>query len=216
MILLCIESSSDPTVIGLVEADILLKEVLLQDRDQLASTIAQLLAECGKRVEEINAIAIGIGPGSFTGLRVGLAYAKGMARALSIPIWPVSSLQILASNAIAQYDSITAFTPARKGLAHTQSFSGNDLICETEASVEEYESIMDKLREGAALVGPAVHKLEPELYSSLEKYISQDSMMHRAHAENLARLAREQWQNITPPDAGTLVPVYGMDFGKKL
>jgi tRNA threonylcarbamoyl adenosine modification protein YeaZ len=216
MIVLCIESSSDPTVIGLVDDSTLLKEVLLEDRDQLASAIAQLLAECGKKVEEIDAIAIGIGPGSFTGLRVGLAYAKGLARALTIPIWPVSSLQVLASNAIGQYNSIIAFTPARKGQAHAQRFSGKDLSDETEAAVVEYESMRDMANEGTAIVGPAIHKLEPDVYSSLEKYIPQDSTMHRAHAEKLARLARDHWQNITAPDAGTLVPVYGMDFGKKL
>jgi tRNA A37 threonylcarbamoyladenosine modification protein TsaB len=137
-----------------------------------------------------------------------------MARALSIPIWPVSSLKILASNAVGQYDSVIAFTPARKGQAHSQKFSGRDLSCETEAAVVEYESMRDMASEGTALVGPAIHKLEPELYSVLEKYIPQDSTMHRAHSERLAHLARELWQHITPPDAGALVPVYGMDFGK--
>jgi tRNA threonylcarbamoyladenosine biosynthesis protein TsaB len=214
MTLLCIESSSDPTVLGIEESGTLLKEILLEDRDQLSFAVAQLLAECGKRVGDLDAIAIGIGPGSFTGLRVGLAFAKGMTHALSIPIWPVSSLQVLASNAAGQYDSIIAFTPARRGQAHVQSFSGTELKPATEAAVAEYESISRMLNDGTALVGPAIHKLEAELHAALEKYIPRNPAMHRAHANKLAMLAQARWKDTIPPDAGALVPVYGLEFGK--
>ena len=214
MTLLCIETSADPSVIGIVEDGRLLKEILLQDRDRLSATVAQILEECEKKADDLQAIAIGIGPGSFTGLRVGLAFAKGMARALVIPIWPVSSLQLFAANVQGQYNSIIAFTPARRGQAHVQKFNGSDLAFETESIVMEYESIGGMLNDEVVLVGPAVIKLEVKLQADYKNYIACETDAHRAHAEKLAELAGNQWTHASPPDAGELVPVYGLEFGK--
>ncbi|MBU1638589.1 tRNA (adenosine(37)-N6)-threonylcarbamoyltransferase complex dimerization subunit type 1 TsaB [bacterium] len=214
MILLCIETSADPSVIGLVKDGQLLQEVLLADRDLLPAAVAQLLSECGKQSGDINVIAIGIGPGSFTGLRVGLAYAKGMARALSIPIWPVPSLQIFAANLRGRYDSIVAFAPARRGQAHVQKFNGSDLSPATELTVMEYESIRTILSEHTVLVGPAVTKLDAALQADYKNYIARESDAHRAHSLLLAELAGNLWAHTTPPAAGELVPVYGLEFGK--
>lgn len=214
MILLCIETSADPTVLGLVEDGKLLKEILLQDRDTLPLTVDLLLKECDKSVDDLFAIAIGIGPGSFTGLRVGLAFAKGMARALSIPIWPVFSLQVLAANQVGRYDSIIAITPARRGQAHLQKFCGSDLASATDLSVVEYESIGGMLKDGVVLVGPAVAKLEAKLQADYKNYIACEADMHHAHADKLAELASNQWARVSPPDTGDLVPVYGLEFGK--
>lgn len=214
MTLLCIETSADPSVIGLVADGKLLKETLLADRDLLPVAVSELLSACDKQSGDINAIAIGIGPGSFTGLRVGLAYAKGMARALSIPLWPVSSLQIFAANLRGQYDSIIAFSPARRGQAHVQKFNGADLSEATELTVLEYESIRAILTENTALVGPAVTKLDAKLQTDYKEYIARESDAHRAHSLLLAELATQQWSHTEPPAAGDLVPVYGLEFGK--
>jgi tRNA threonylcarbamoyladenosine biosynthesis protein TsaB len=214
MTLLCIETSADPSVIGLVEDGQLRKEILLADRDLLPATVMKMLEECGKSVDDLHAIAMGIGPGSFTGLRVGLAYAKGMARALSIPIWPVSSLQLFAANVQGQYDSIIAFTPARRGQAHVQIFNGTDLVPATESTLTEYESIGEILNGNIVLVGPAVQKLEVKLQTAHKEYIACKTDAHRAHADKLAALASELWAHASPPDAGDLVPVYGMEFGR--
>ena len=55
-----------------------------------------LLARLSISPREIDAVAVTIGPGSFTGLRIGMASAKGFADALQIPIAPVSALEVLA------------------------------------------------------------------------------------------------------------------------
>lgn len=56
----------------------------------------ELLRESGRSVQEIEAIAVGVGPGSFTGVRVAVGLAKAMAFSLQVPVWPVSTLRALA------------------------------------------------------------------------------------------------------------------------
>jgi len=58
--------------------------------------VDQLIDRCGKSLDELEAIVVARGPGSFTGLRVGLAAAKGMAHGLGVPVVGVSSLEALA------------------------------------------------------------------------------------------------------------------------
>ena len=62
----------------------------------LMPRIAEVIERAGLDYPEINRIAVGVGPGSFTGLRVGIATARGLAVAHGLPIHPVSSLRALA------------------------------------------------------------------------------------------------------------------------
>jgi tRNA threonylcarbamoyladenosine biosynthesis protein TsaB len=64
--------------------------------EQLAPAIRQLVDWTGVRLDQLAAIAIGVGPGLFTGLRVGVTTAKVMAQALRIPVVPVPSLDLVA------------------------------------------------------------------------------------------------------------------------
>lgn len=64
--------------------------------EKIIPLIKELLDEVGRRVQEIEAIAVGVGPGSFTGVRVAVGLAKAMAFSLQVPVWPVSTLRALA------------------------------------------------------------------------------------------------------------------------
>jgi tRNA threonylcarbamoyladenosine biosynthesis protein TsaB len=182
-------------------------------RDTLPAATAELLQRANITARELRAIVIGIGPGSFTGLRVGLAFAKGMARAANLPLWPLSSLKVFAANVAKEFEAVAAFSPARRGQAHMQIFNGNDLTAATPAQVVEYEKIGTLLPAKCTLVGPGIQKLPAELAENLKQFLSPESEQHRAHAEKMAKIALTEWPNKPALDPGDLVPEYGLEFG---
>lgn len=64
---------------------------------ELAPAVIQLLVRCGSSIEDIEGIGVAIGPGSFTSLRVGISFVKGLAFSRNIPIAGINSLDILAN-----------------------------------------------------------------------------------------------------------------------
>jgi len=83
----------------------------------------EILSALGISVQDVSAIAVAIGPGSFTGLRVGLAAAKGFAHALEVPIVGISSLEALACQLIGVSRTIAPILDARRGEVFTAPFS---------------------------------------------------------------------------------------------
>jgi tRNA threonylcarbamoyladenosine biosynthesis protein TsaB len=211
-VILCLESSADPSVIGLVEGEDLLVERVFSERDRFADEVEKILREAKVSPRRLSQIAVGIGPGSFTGLRVSLAFAKGMARALAIPIWPVSSLKIIAANLAACGQPVAVISPARRGQVHYALFDCLLLEMIEGPVVIGHAALLECLPPDAVLLGPGVAKLEENVRASLPERIPADANVHRPHARHLARLARETWQNVPPPDIGALVPEYGLDF----
>ena len=103
MILLAIETSSSRGslalfVDGTLSREVCFPEGLLHGREITARLDDMLRAE-GLRARSLGAIAVSVGPGSYTGLRVGVTAAKTLAFALGIPVVPESSLKVMAGNA---------------------------------------------------------------------------------------------------------------------
>jgi tRNA threonylcarbamoyladenosine biosynthesis protein TsaB len=82
--------------------------------EHITQTVSFLLASCGLSSGDITHIAIAIGPGSFTGLRIGLAFAKGFCFRTAIPLLPLSSLHVLAHGAGRSGKTVVAAIDARR------------------------------------------------------------------------------------------------------
>jgi tRNA threonylcarbamoyladenosine biosynthesis protein TsaB len=213
MTVLCLESSAEPTVIGLARDGELLAERVFKNRDEFADGVTALLRDSKVTPRDLNTIAIGIGPGSFTGLRVSLAFAKGMARGLSIPIWPVSSLRIVAANVQGDVERIGVITHARRGQVHFAVCHGASLEFLDGPRVISHDELL-MIKDGmSVLIGPGVRHLSDELRGQLADWIPGEEEIHRPFAMRLGELALKEWKDKVPPVASDMVPEYGLEFG---
>ena len=89
--------------------------IALTHSERLMAVVDGLLGDCGWTVESLDALAVSIGPGSFTGLRVGAATAKGLALALELPVAPVPTLDALAATLPFASATVCPLLDARKG-----------------------------------------------------------------------------------------------------
>lgn len=90
-------------------------DVAFTHSERLMAMIDQLLRDCRWTVRDLRGLAVSVGPGSFTGLRVGIATAKGLALALDLPIAPVPTLDALAARLPFADAPVCPVLDARKG-----------------------------------------------------------------------------------------------------
>jgi tRNA threonylcarbamoyladenosine biosynthesis protein TsaB len=118
-LLLALETALRTPGIALLEGGELVAEITLPCvqpvSEQLLAGIDALLKLCGTALEAVDAFAVSVGPGSFTGLRVGVATVKGLAFASARPVAAVSTLAALACAAGAPGDTVAAILDARRG-----------------------------------------------------------------------------------------------------
>lgn len=101
MKLLALETSTLAGGAALVDGDRLVGEYTLNIRvthsERVMAAVDRLLADAGWRPSDLEGLAVSIGPGSFTGLRIGISTAKGLAMALGLAVAPVPTLDALAA-----------------------------------------------------------------------------------------------------------------------
>ena len=118
MWLVAIETATPTLSVALIENGELVAEYNERSKRRhaqtVAPTLAMLLKEQGLAAGDLDAIACGIGPGSFTGLRIGLATAKGLAHTLNIPFIGVSTLDVLAAAAIKKGATVAPLIDAKQ------------------------------------------------------------------------------------------------------
>lgn len=90
--------------------------------DELAGSVADVLASAGTDVAELDAVAVSIGPGRFTGLRVGLATAKGLAEPTGLRVVPVPTLEALAMSSRVAEGLVCPVLDARRGEVYAALF----------------------------------------------------------------------------------------------
>jgi tRNA threonylcarbamoyladenosine biosynthesis protein TsaB len=88
-------------------------------QERLAPMAERAMAQAGLAFDKVSRVAVTVGPGSFTGLRVGLAFAKGLGAALSIPVIGVSTLEALAAQ---ETGLVFAVLDARRDQVYLQGF----------------------------------------------------------------------------------------------
>ncbi|MFQ5348388.1 MAG: tRNA (adenosine(37)-N6)-threonylcarbamoyltransferase complex dimerization subunit type 1 TsaB [Rhodothalassiaceae bacterium] len=170
--------------------------------DVLFARIADLLAVAGARVADITRIACAIGPGSFTGVRISVAAARGLALALGVPVAGFSSLEILARAArdAAGDEVIVAAIVSRGGMVFVQPFSPRGAPLAAPALCQAAMAAQGIAAAPGVLVGSGARLLAPHLSGWRVHEIPAAGAIRALLT--LARMApAERWR--TPP-----VPLY--------
>ena len=120
---LALDTANDSISVALLEGkNILAHEFRIMERGQgeaLVPMIQSVLKESSFNIQKLNRIAVSVGPGSFTGVRIGLSTARGIGLALGIPVYGVTSFQAAACQLI---DPVLVVLDTKRGDFYTQLF----------------------------------------------------------------------------------------------
>ncbi|MFF6017545.1 tRNA (adenosine(37)-N6)-threonylcarbamoyltransferase complex dimerization subunit type 1 TsaB [Lysinibacillus fusiformis] len=145
MIWLGIETANTPLSIAVVKDGKVVAEMVqnikLTHSAGAMPAIEEILARIDVRPNDLDAIAVSEGPGSYTGVRIGVTLAKTLAWTLQKPLVGVSSLKTLAANAALYNGLICPIFDARRGNVYTAVYQGETL----EALVEDHHAHIDDL-----------------------------------------------------------------------
>lgn len=153
MKILAIESSSLVASVAVVEDDVLVAEYTVNHKITHSQTLLPMLDEILSMTQTdkstIDAIAVSGGPGSYTGLRIGSATAKGLGMALNIPLIHIPTIDAMAYNAYGYSGLVCPIMDARRSQVYTGIFKFRDGKMETllENCAITIDELLDKLSE---------------------------------------------------------------------
>ena len=149
MLLLAFETSAKAASVALFEGETLLGEQYqntgLTHSQTLMIMAESLLAQCGKTPKDVEAVAVANGPGSFTGVRIGAAAAKGFAWGREIPLYGVSTLEAMALGLGVHQGYVCPVMDARRSQVYNALFYVNRGILER--CCEDRAIALDDLKE---------------------------------------------------------------------
>ncbi len=130
MLTIGIDSSTEVGAIGLINDEELLAEINIslyrRHSKRLLPNIKYMLEETGFNIKDLEGIAVTVGPGSFTGLRIGLSTVKAFAQFLNIPIIGLSTLDVLAYNLHHLQAWLVPVIDARRNRVYTSLYRGGN------------------------------------------------------------------------------------------
>ena len=223
MRILAMDSSGLVASVAVLEEETLLAEYTINHKKTHSQTLLPMLDEIIRMTEtdlsEIDAIAVAAGPGSFTGLRIGSATAKGLGLALDKPLISVPTLEGLAANLWGWEEYICPMMDARRKQVYTgiYRFKGGRLeVVEDQVAcpVEELMEACGRLEGKVIFLGDGVPVYRDVIEVSMERFKDRLSWscapahMNRQRAGAVGRLALEYLRQGRQETAAEHAPVY--------
>jgi tRNA threonylcarbamoyladenosine biosynthesis protein TsaB len=210
--LLLLETSGQPGQVGLAQGEVLLASASLpiarRHARDLAPTVQQLLREQGWRPGDLQAVAVGRGPGSYTGLRVGIISAKALAYALQIPILAVDTFAILALQA-GPGPELHVLEDAQQNKVYAQVFRFEPGQSRPEPisllTIQPFAAWSSTVPAGARVTGPALETFASALPAHVTPLVP--TLWHPQLSAMLS-LVLDLWSRQETADLWKLEPLY--------
>lgn len=215
--ILCIETSTDVCSVALFADDRLVENREVHEpqahAEKLAVFVDEVFRESGVAADRLSAVAVSEGPGSYTGLRIGVSTAKGLSYALGIPLIAVGTLELMAS-AIQRGDHwLCPMIDARRMEVYCALFDETGRMVEKpHAKVIDAEAFSDVLASHRVVFfGNGAMKCRDVLTHSNAVFL--DGVHPRA--ADMGKLARERFAAKQFVDLASFEPVYLKEFAAK-
>lgn len=181
---------------------------------ELAPAIHRLLQRQSVAVDDLSGIAVAIGPGSYTGLRVGLAVAKGLALANRIPLIGVSTLDIVAAGVDRQPGQLLVAAEAGRTRVCTAVYRWQDGAgwqSSAEPTIDTWTELLVRLEGPTFFAGEISPKAAKQIAAADAAFTVLPAAQSVRRAGYLAEIGRLRLQRSDVDDAATLAPVYLRD-----
>lgn len=218
-LILSIETADKGCSVALHENGALIDSATEKDSKSSSSLLTTLIADIfvktNKNYGDLDAVAISKGPGSYTGLRIGVSTAKGFCYALDLPLISVNTLDIVAEGLLETIDTdvICPMLDARRMEVYCKVLSNkpNFELIPTSALVVEEESFNEILKEKTVLFcGPGAVKCKEVLGVHLNANFEEQPTA--VHAKNMGDFAYKAFKNKQFEDLAYFEPFYLKDF----
>lgn len=175
----------------------------------LIPVIRDLLRDLKMTVAELDGIAVGLGPGSYTGLRIGLTAAKTLAYAIGKPLVGLDSLEIIARNAPEEEHAVSVIADAQRGDLYVANFARSEpqgpLVRTSPTRIQTQSDWAAGLTVPTLVLGPGLERMQtllPELARTAAAELSWPD------GARLMGLARDVWATGRRVDPLFLEPEY--------
>lgn len=217
MRILSIDSATECASCAVIDDNKLLGEISLNDKKQhsviLLPIVDDLLKNLKLTIKDIDGFVVSKGPGSFTGLRIGMSVIKGLSQGTNKPFIAVSSLDALAYNMAYTEGIICPILDALRDNVYTAlySFEKDNLIKLTDymaISIEELIEILKKYNSPVTFLGDATYKFKEKLENSLNKAYFSPKHLNIVKASSLGELGLNLLSNGIKDDLYSTSPIY--------
>ena len=217
MLILAFETTAKAGSVALLEDGKLLAESYqntgLTHSQTLMVLAEDMLKAAGKTMADVNAVAVAEGPGSFTGVRIGVAAAKGLAWGAELPCYGVSTLESMALTLGVYQGYVCPVMDARRNQVYNALFYVNcgvmERVCEDRAiALSDLKTDLEHLDGPIFLVGDGSNLTYNTLKDAIDELILPPE--HRMHqrASGVALAAAKKIAAGDPGDAAAMVPNY--------
>ncbi len=212
--LLAIDTSTAQIGLALYDGATVPGELVWQSRlhhtEQLAPALAGLLERVGVTMDSVKALGVAIGPGSFTSLRVGLAFVKGLALARHIPLVGIPTLDIVAASVPPSVWRLAAVLQAGRGRLAVGWYksTGSGWQAYGPAATTTAEELEKKIRKPAIVCGELTAEDRHHLARRFKNVMLASPAQCVRRPGVLAEIAWNRWQAGKTDLAASLAPIY--------